>query len=91
MDEIRFTEEQIAKAKECKSADELLAYMQSEGVELTDEDLDTVSGGAWFGSKDDNGTVKCPKCKSGRVTGYSENLKAPMAWKCWDCGHTWEE
>ncbi len=32
-------------AKECKSPEELYELAASEGVELTDEDLDTVSGG----------------------------------------------
>ena len=91
MGESRFTEEQIAKAKECKDADELLAYVQSEGLELTDVELESISGGVWSGNDDENGRVKCPNCKSSNVTGYSENLKAPMAWTCWDCGHTWEE
>ena len=39
------TEEQIAKARKCKNSDELLALAAAEEVELTDEQLRTISGG----------------------------------------------
>lgn len=39
------TEEQMAKAKACKTSEELIALAEAEGVVLTDEQLDAVSGG----------------------------------------------
>ena len=36
-----------AKALECKSSDELLKLAEDEGVELTDEQLETIAGGDW--------------------------------------------
>ena len=37
------------KATECKSADELMELAKSEGIELTDEQMDAISGGVeWF-------------------------------------------
>ena len=39
------TEEQREKAKNCHSEKELLALFAEEGIELSDEDLDLVSGG----------------------------------------------
>ena len=33
------TEEQIAKVKECKTTEEMLALAKEEGIELTDEQL----------------------------------------------------
>ena len=39
------TEEQIAKAKACKSQEELLKLAKKEGIELTNEQLETISGG----------------------------------------------
>ena len=42
------TDEQKAKAKECKNMDELMALAGSMGVELTNELLDIVSGGAVY-------------------------------------------
>lgn len=39
------TEEQIAKARKCKSSGELMALAAEEEVELTDEQLKAVAGG----------------------------------------------
>ena len=39
------TEEQKAKAKEAKTPEELMALAKAEGVELTDEQIEAVSGG----------------------------------------------
>ena len=37
------------KATACKTAEELMELAKSEGIELTDEQLDTISGGVeWF-------------------------------------------
>lgn len=41
------TPEQQEKAKACKSVEEVLALAQDEGYELTDSELDAVSGGDW--------------------------------------------
>jgi hypothetical protein len=42
------TSEQQEMAKACKSADELVALAKSEGVELSDEQLEAISGGFWL-------------------------------------------
>ena len=42
------TDEQKAKAKECKTADELIALAAEEGIELPDEVFDAVAGGYLF-------------------------------------------
>ena len=38
------------KATECKTAEELMELAKSEGIELSDEQLDAISGGgdSWF-------------------------------------------
>ena len=42
------TPEQIEKGKACRTPEELLALAKEEGVELTDDQLDQISGGnAW--------------------------------------------
>lgn len=46
MDFNNLTPEQIEKAKACKSAAELVALAEAEGVELTDEQLNLISGGS---------------------------------------------
>lgn len=39
------TKDQQERAKACKTPEELLALAKSEGVELTDEQLESVAGG----------------------------------------------
>ena len=53
------TEEQIAKAKQCKNSDELLEFAKQEGIELNDEQLSAISGGGC----DPTVTIQeCPYC-----------------------------
>ena len=40
------TEEQIARVRACKSNEEILKIAKEEGIELTDEQLRAVNGGA---------------------------------------------
>ena len=42
------TPEQMEKARACKNADELVELAKSEGVELTDDQLDAIAGGTWY-------------------------------------------
>ena len=42
------TDEQKEKVKACKTADELVALAQAEGVELSDEQLQSIAGGDSF-------------------------------------------
>ena len=44
----KLTDEQREKALECKDADALLKMLNDEGVELPDELLDAVAGGAIY-------------------------------------------
>jgi len=46
------SDEQIAKAKACKSSEELLALAKAEGVELNNEQLEAISGGFCSGSEE---------------------------------------
>ena len=39
------TPEQIQKVKSCKSQEEILALAKAEGIQLTDEQLNTIAGG----------------------------------------------
>ena len=50
------SEEQIAKVKACKNSDELLALAKQEDIELTDEQLEAVSGGGC------RNVEHCPAC-----------------------------
>ena len=50
------TEEQIAKIKDCKSQEEMLKLAKEEGIELSEEQLEAVSGGC------NTANEKCPQC-----------------------------
>ena len=39
------TPEQMEKARACKTSEDLVELAKSEGVELTDEQLDAIAGG----------------------------------------------
>jgi hypothetical protein len=47
------------KVKACKTPEEVLALAKEEGYELTDEELESVAGGSWFG----NGEGHYPACR----------------------------
>ena len=55
------TDEQSSRVKACKSHEELLALAKEEGVELTDEQLNSISGGGLICSTSNN----CPQCGAG--------------------------
>ena len=50
MDFKNLTPEQKEKARACNTPDELVALAQEEGIDLSDEELDAVSGGWLTGS-----------------------------------------
>ena len=52
MDFNDLTPEQQEKAKACNTPDDLLAFAKEEGVELTDEELEAISGGSWDNCED---------------------------------------
>lgn len=82
------SEEQIKRVKECKNQEELLELAKKEGVSLSDEQLEAVSGGGCSSSN------KCPKCgskdfqtiqKAVDLTGYTIT-----SYKCKHCGNQWQ-
>ncbi len=88
------TEEQIAKLNECNSAEEILALAKAEGVQLSDEQLEAVSGGGCFG------TNVCPECGSNNLKLTKRYVEKPDGQggnsvhydcKCKDCGYKWTE
>ena len=82
------SEEQIAKIRECNNTEEVLAIAKEEGIELTDEQLEAVSGGC---SKE---TVRCPNCGSTNLTKRAVGVAHRVSgyrFTCNDCGATWEK
>jgi len=76
------TKEQIAKVKACKSQEEVLALAKEEGIELSDEQLEAVSGGCSAPQNE-----PCPKCRS--INTVDDCSGVFVAWTCKDCGHKW--
>ena len=83
------TKEQIAKAKACKNGGELLALAKEEGIELSNEQLETVSGGGACtvisDLGDDINPFDCPKC------GKNRPIKDGKTYRCEKCGYTWTD
>ena len=74
------TEEQIAKVKACKNQEELLALAKEEGAELSEEQLQAVSGGACT-------PTSCPECHSTNLDSYYYG--GVEIYECKSCGHEW--
>ena len=82
------TEEQIAKVRACKTQEELLALAKQEDIELTEEQLEAVSGGCT------TPVVKptlCPNCKSDQVEKefIRNEFNSETYCRCKQCGHKW--
>ena len=78
------TEEQMAKLKECKNQEEILKLAKEEGIELTDEQLEAVTGGC-------SGVDSCPRCGSKNLWTKRHSNVDPSWYDvvCRDCGYTW--
>ena len=79
------TGEQIAKVKACKDHEELLALAKEEGLELTDEQLEAVSGGVCTAT-----LPKCPVCKSNAFV-TEEYQGGSYHYCCTQCQEYWSE
>ena len=80
------TEEQIEKAKACKNEKELLTLAQAEGIQLTEEQLETVAGGGCSET-----TEPCPKCGSTNIKKEHRGNDVHMhtVFICKKCKHEW--
>jgi len=86
------TQEQIEKAKACKSNEELLALAKAEGIELSEEQLAAVSGG--FCSTDaPDCKKKCSNCGTSVEGKYLYRVIGEglyYEFNCPTCGKTWK-
>lgn len=83
------TEAQIAKAKACHSTEELMAAVHKEGIELSEEQLAAVSGGACSAD-----AKTCPACGStdfDPIPGMKHTQLGETYYKCNKCKHRWTE
>ena len=60
------SEDQIKKVKACRDHKDLLALAKDEGVELTNEQLEVVSGGGICSTPSPSSLPVCPQCKSNK-------------------------
>ena len=90
------TEEQIEKIRACKSIEEILEVAKEEGVELSDEQLEAITGGACeeqaapTPTPTQNG-LRCPRCGSTSITiehSSDENeYSRGISRRCNQCGN----
>ena len=87
------TEEQIKKVEACKSSEEILNLAKAEGMELTDEQLEAVSGGGCYKK-----TPKCKECGSKNIHvriqyypgGYGGSPgRTVYVYTCRECDYEW--
>lgn len=85
------TPEQLEKASHCKNNKELLELAKKEGVELNEEQLNSVSGGACADVSPRVGT--CPQCHAPVNGGFIENTPGDGRYHfiCHNCGFEWTE
>ena len=81
------SDEQIAKVKACNNHEELLKLAKEDGIELSNEQLETISGGGACSVISDIGDKinpsDCPKC------GANGPKKDGDKRVCKKCGHVW--
>ena len=73
------SEEQIAKIKACKNQEEVLKLAKEEGIELSEEQLEAVSGGMCSTIP-----TNCPFCGGTDFKVSKANLLT-TTYFCWDC------
>jgi len=84
------TPEQIEKVNACKNTEEILAIAKEEGVELTEEQLEAVSGGGCSDDSDDGEVMECPDCHSkDSVKKVRTAGSSGQTYKCNKCNITW--
>ena len=74
----------------CKTPEEMLALAKEEGYELSEKEMQLISGGNWNGNIKEPGPAKseiCPNCK-GKNMWYTGRMNGAFLTevKCKDCG-----
>lgn len=85
MDLSNLTPELKEKADACKTLEELLALAEEEGVELTDQQIQEISGGISPYAP----VFACRRCYSVNYKSFKDD-KGNEKYKCLDCGYVYE-
>ena len=78
------SEEQIKKVEACKSPEEIIELAKAEGIELTDEQLEAISGGCARRK-----IPNCPVCGSSNVHMNLLEGNTKDYFTCRVCDHQW--
>ena len=86
------SKQQLEKVSKCKNEKELLALAKEEGVELTSEQLEAVSGGACSPHQQFR-TAACPQCGEQTQGEFVETTPGDGKYHfvCKHCGFEWFE
>lgn len=77
-------EDELAKAKAKKTGEEIRAFAEEDGIDLSDEMIEGVSGGVTFWEASQ--MITCPSCGSSDVKDIIWNGKYGIYRKCNSCG-----
>ena len=87
MKQFNLTDKQREELLECKSPEDILALVQEEGYQLSDEELEDVAGGGWNPVKEI--LPKCPVCGSMAVSMFPLPGTGVLRCLCNECKHVW--
>ena len=76
---------QIEKLNKCHTSEEILALAKEEGIELTNEQLEAVNGGACEPDGNINFPNKCPKCGGTNTKFTGEHYMGRIIWDSYEC------
>ena len=92
MDPNAISSEVMEKLKACKTAEELVALAKSEGYELSDAELEQMSGGSWHCTTHEFDNPICANCGSTDVmiTQIYRGGSISYQYECRICGNKWK-
>ena len=79
------SKEQIEKLNQCRSGEEILELAKKEGIELTDEQLAAVNGGACDPDGNINNPGQCPRCNGTNTKLTGKHDMGRIAWDTYYC------
>lgn len=90
MDNGKAINEQLEAALEDLNPEQIIDFVQSAGIELTDEQLKSIAGGLdWSEEQKESGLV-CPFCQSKDLC-YMSSEGVLYEVRCNNCGSAWRK
>lgn len=80
-------DEERNELESCKSPEDILALANEKGYELSEEELEEISGGAWNPVYEV--LPKCPECGSIGVSSFPLPGTGVLRCVCGNCHHVW--